>query len=334
MSPPRIYYPTNTALFVSTRTEEGLPLVPTKYMNMLIWNVLAQAQFHYPLVSVCGFVFLSNHFHMVLVVEDPEQVSKFIKHVKQEIAHGINHLLGRKRHTVWLRKYDGPVVLDYEKLRVVMSYIYMNPVSAGLVNSIDEYPGVNTWEMLKNGKYNSWHPVFTRDSVPKLSNPHHPEKEEYLVCRTLKESSFASYSFELKPFAWKNCFEETKNCSDADLLSEIESSVRKREEEAREERIKNNVQVLGAQNLKLQSILKQYTPKKHGKRMICLASDKKLRVEYITFFKAIVARSNEVYERWKIGDFSVEYPPGLFPPAHPRCANLLPQYKFSLSLSP
>ena len=122
--------------------------------------------------------------------------------------------------------------------------------------------------------------------------------------------------------------------SDTELLNDIESTVRMREKLALEERMKNNVHILGAHNLKLQSMLREYTPKKHGKRMICLASDKNLRVEYITFFKEIVARANEVYAKWKIGDFSLEYPPGLFPPAHPRCANLLPQYAFSMSLSP
>ena len=78
---------------------------------------------------------------------------------------------------------------------------------------------------------------------------------------------------------------------------------------------------------------KAYTPKKYGKRMICLASDKSLRVEYITFFKTIVAKAKKVYELWKINDFSEEYPPGLFYPARPRYANLLPDYEFSNSLT-
>ena len=334
MPSPRIYYKNNAVHFVSTRTEEGLPFVPTRYMNMIIWNALARAQSLYPMVAICGFVFLFNHFHMVIVIEDPEQASLFIKHVKQEISHCVNRLLGRRQHTIWHRKYDGPPVLDYKKLQVVLAYIYMNPVEAGLVDSIDKYPGVSSWEMLKSGKYRSWHPVFSRDSVPKLSNPHHPEKEEASVCQTLRESSFGSFMFELKPFAWKSCFYDIQNMSETELLHDIQSEVQKKELQAAEERLKNKVTVVGSQNLKIQSMLRAYTPKKHGKRMICLASDKKLRVEYITFFKEIVARANEVYGRWKIGDYSVEYPPGLFPPARPRCANLLPQYAFSMSISP
>ena len=88
----------NTVVMATTRVEEGLPLVPTQFMNTIIMSILAMAQEKYP-VEVIGFVFQANHFHFILRVEVPENVPLFIGYVKQEIAHRVNRLQLKSKDT-------------------------------------------------------------------------------------------------------------------------------------------------------------------------------------------------------------------------------------------
>ncbi len=326
MPSPRKYFINNTAIFVSTRTEEGLPLVPTNFMNALIWSVLVRAQSAYPRVKVCSFLFMPNHFHMLLVVDDPEQVSRFVGYVKQEISHFVNRLLGRRQKTLWKAEYDSPVVLDAEKVKDILRYIYTNPVAAGSESSIDKYPGISSWEMLVTKARASWHPAYSRDATPRLSNPIHPDREDEKICKLLNDSSKKTLLFTFEPFAWKNCFESTKDTSDEELLFELVEMIREKEGEYADERRKNNTRVAGSQSLISSSMLREYTPKKFGRRMICLAKDRKLRVQFITFFKKICEKARDVFSRWKRNDFSEEYPPGLFQPPYPRIVNILCEY--------
>ena len=322
MPSPRRAFMNNTAVFVTTRIEEGLPLVPTGFMNMIIWSVLAKAQALYPDVAVCAFIFLLNHFHMLLAVEDPEQVSKFTGYVKQEIAHAVNRLLNRRQKTIWKAEYDAPTVLDFEKLLAVLAYIYLNPVEAGLECTVGDYPGVSSWGMMKTDNPSRWCETISRDSVRRHQTPKSPHLQDKSICNHFKEVSKLSLRFDLKAFAWKKCFSETLGKSDTELKGLLLERITKRECELAEERKKRGITVLGKSALVCSSMLKEYTPKKHGKRMLCLASCKELRVEYITFYKNLCARAKAVYEKWKAFDYSEAYPEGLFPPSLTRRTNI------------
>src|SRR5690606_7274325 len=96
----RKYFVNRTAHLITSRTEEGLPLVPSLIMNFIIWCILARARTLYR-VRVSHFLFMANHFHMLIVVDDPEHLSPFVGYVKAETAHAINRLLGRRKKTVW-----------------------------------------------------------------------------------------------------------------------------------------------------------------------------------------------------------------------------------------
>ena len=64
---------------ITFRIEEGLPLVPTPYMRLLIENYFARAQRTY-LVRVAAFMVMGNHVHLLIVVHDPAAVPEFIEY--------------------------------------------------------------------------------------------------------------------------------------------------------------------------------------------------------------------------------------------------------------
>ena len=82
--------------------------------------------------------------------------------------------------------------------------------------------------------------------------------------------------------------------------------------------------VIGYRALQGMHLETEYMPQREGKKMWCLSDDVELRVRYIEWAKSLKERAREVYLRWKQGDFSVDYPEGMFPPARPKIANFGP----------
>jgi hypothetical protein len=83
---------------VTCRTLRSMYLLtPSQELNEIIVGVLARAQRRHP-VRVCGLTFLSSHFHLVLEVDDAEQLTRFM--------HLVGSKLGKEiaRHTGWREK--------------------------------------------------------------------------------------------------------------------------------------------------------------------------------------------------------------------------------------
>jgi len=112
----RKYFVHGDVLLITSRTEEGLPFPPNDMINLFITGILARAQELYP-VRLCHYVFMSNHFHILIKVEDPLDVPRFVGYLKGEMAHLANKLLGRKRKTIFNREYDSPKLLLPEDVR-------------------------------------------------------------------------------------------------------------------------------------------------------------------------------------------------------------------------
>lgn len=319
----RKYYPHKAVLLVTSRTEEGLPLVPSFVMNFIVWGILAKAKSMYR-VRVCHFLFMANHFHMILVVEDPEHISEFVGYAKGEIAHGVNRLLGRRKKTVWAEGYDSPVILSSCDVMRYIRYLYLNPARANLVESIDSYPGVSSWEAFKAGNYRSKHKKLSRSSIDQLPLPALSINEQKRLVSRYESKKLEEYEFILEPFSWMECFSEFKQVSIEEVKKEILADVYSEEAKLLRARKAEKKRVLDATKLRRQSMLKEYQPKKFSKRMICLCSNAALRKSFIRHFQKLCAAARDVYERWKRGDLGAKLPPGLFAPRMPTLVSALP----------
>ncbi|WKZ56141.1 MAG: hypothetical protein QY326_05220 [Bdellovibrionota bacterium] len=83
MPSPRKYHPHGSVLFVTASLEEGLLLVANPLCQAIVRTCLARAQFLHP-VRICHFLFEATHVHMLLVVDNPEDVSDFMERFKTE----------------------------------------------------------------------------------------------------------------------------------------------------------------------------------------------------------------------------------------------------------
>ena len=319
----RKYFVNRSVHLITARTEEGLPLVPSLILNFIIWGILARAKAMYQ-VKVCHFLFMANHFHMMIVVDNPEHVSAFTGYVKGETAHAINRLLGRRRKTIWAEGYDSPIILTYDDVLRYIIYIYLNPIKALLVSSIDEYPGVSSWSMFISGNLTKKCKHTRRDDIKVLPLPALSINEQKQLVDKYDNLSQSNNTFTLEPFAWMDCFPALAGVDKEKHQAQIISNLRAEEKKLLEQRKQTKSQPLGATTLRRQSMIKEYSPRKFGRKMICLAFDKDLRKDFISHFRYLCQLARKAYEAWKRGDLQHKIPPGLFAPALPTLVVSLP----------
>ena len=85
---------------------------------------------------------MPDHVHMVFTPYDDFGLAAIMNRVKGCSAHEINVRLVR-RGPVWQREYFDRILRSTEDLRKKCEYICENPLRAGLVDFVEDYPW--TW---------------------------------------------------------------------------------------------------------------------------------------------------------------------------------------------
>ena len=321
----RKYFPNRSVIFITTRVEEGLPLTPTYLNNLIFKGILARAQTLFP-VRLCHYIFMGNHLHLILVVQSSDDVSSFMGYVKTETSHSVNRLLGRRQKTIWQDGYDSPPLLTTEDVIRYIKYIYLNPTRACLTPTIEEYPGLSSWETFNNGNHRESCKHVRRTAVPRLRVPDLSVNEQRKMAEELAAKCQKQHDLVLEPFA---CFAEMPDYDGSTeeeirltVLAEFERDAR----ELRAEHARNGKGYIGATALRRQSMLRDHTPEKFGKRMICICSDLEMRKRYIEHFRALAREAALAFQAWKKGILTRKIPPGMFAPRMPCLASALRPY--------
>jgi REP element-mobilizing transposase RayT len=300
--PPRILLP-KTLVFITSRVQQGLPFVHHPTMSKSLWGIIARAQTLYN-VEICALMFMGNHFHILAVVKDQSAIPAFMRRIKTESAHMVNKYLDRRQCSVWCDGYDCVPLLTFEDAIDKFVYLYTNPTRARISKTINNYQGVNTWEMFissHNEKSCYWR--------GRISSKSSEQKNENLHKFTLSPYNWAKTVFKME---LEN--DEIKN-QIVDLVTAFEKSLETKASLIQRE-----------QNLKLDikktiKALQNFKPKKFGRRMWCICSDLNRKMMFLHYIKCLKDTAKKVYERWKLGDFSPQYPIELFAPKYPKILN-------------
>ena len=111
------FIPPHSLVEVTCRTIQGRFLLkPGQDINAIIVGALAKAQKLYGM-TVCGFVYLSNHAHLLLQPKDAKQLARFMNHVNSKIAREAGRL-HYWREKLWGRRYRGIVVSEEPEAEV------------------------------------------------------------------------------------------------------------------------------------------------------------------------------------------------------------------------
>lgn len=133
---------------VTCRSIQGRYLLrPSEELKSITIGVLGRAQRLFQ-VEIHAFVFLSNHYHLLVSVEDALQLSQFMNYLNSNLAREAGRL-HRWREKFWGRRYQAIVVSNedaaqFERLRYILSH----GCKEGLVARPRDWPGAHCVDAL------------------------------------------------------------------------------------------------------------------------------------------------------------------------------------------
>lgn len=101
-------------------------------------RALAQTQLRYPF-ELFGYALMGNPFHLLLRPQAGQSISRILQSLTA--AHTWRY---HRRHQssghVWPGRFKSPVIQDDEHLLTVLRYVEANPLRAGMVADLQDYP--------------------------------------------------------------------------------------------------------------------------------------------------------------------------------------------------
>lgn len=312
---------------VVPRAREGLPLPPTEVTNQLVAGILARTQRDNKVI-LCNFVEMNNHAHQHCIANAPELHTKFYMEYQKKITDTVRKLTKRKWLHLWERRPSVAYIAELQDAINRLVYIFLNPVKAGLVNSIDDYPGLSSWRAFTTCEASVdaefvekavWTPVSRLPPLPhgnRLSSAN-----DRVLARTLRESRYAvPCDLVLKPLAWLKLFGITEAPKIEAIRQRVIEQVRAGEAAYAKERRDSGRGVFGRERLKQQEYLRPHVPKSKQRRIFVICGNDTLRPQIIHVIQAIVIKCRACYQVLKAGGRD-DWPPGTFIPWIPpqRC---------------
>ena len=89
--------------------------------------------------SLLAWVLMPDHVHWLLQLGERDVLDRLVSRLKSASARNANAILAW-RGGVWVRSYHDHALRVEEDLPTIARYIVMNPVRAGLVRRIGDYP--------------------------------------------------------------------------------------------------------------------------------------------------------------------------------------------------
>ena len=90
-------------------------------------------------VESIAWVIMPDHVHWLFTLKTDYDLATVVKKFKGQSARELNKLLG-ERGTFWQHAYFDHALRNDEDIKKVARYIVANPLRAGLVERIEDYP--------------------------------------------------------------------------------------------------------------------------------------------------------------------------------------------------
>jgi hypothetical protein len=302
MSRPLRFIPEGGALVeVTCRTLQSRFLLrPGRELDEIIAGVLGRAQRRYKM-RICGYMFASSHYHLLLDVDDARQLSRFMGYVASNIAREAGRL-HRWHEKFWSGRYKDILVSNEEGAQIGrLKYLLANGCKEGLVARPQDWPGAHVAKALVQGEdlQGYW---FDRTQEHAARN--RGEKFDRLQYASVE-------TIQLSPLpCWKHLPAKVWRGRALSLIHEIIAETAAQRKKA------------GSQPLGAAAILSRHPherPKKPKRspapRFHALSAT--VRRELWEAYRLFVAAFRQAAEKLRAGDRNAVFPPGSFPPALP-----------------
>ena len=129
---------TNRIYHVNTATLERRPVFASMFNGRQVVNAL-RCEDQLGGSTTLAFVVMPDHLHWLVQLDGSRSLSETVCIVKSQSARRINALNVTKSR-IWQRGFYDRAVRKEDDLLTVARYIVANPLRAGLVNSLGDYP--------------------------------------------------------------------------------------------------------------------------------------------------------------------------------------------------
>ncbi len=297
--PVRQFEP-GTVYFVTSRTlQSRFLLAPGEKTNELIGGSLGRA------VRLCGvelfaYVFMSNHFHLMVRAPSALAMSQFMQRLQSDIAVKVGRLVDW-RGRFFARRYSAEPIVDEPAQVERLRYILGHGVKEGLVSAVLKWPGLSCARSLLGGtlatrqKWRNW----TRRWRLKI-------KEDVKVGRFSKQCPSESETLQLSPLpCWAGLSDTERQRRAAGLVADIEATAQAA-----------GGGVLGRRRIAAQDPHARPRHTSHAPRPKAHASTKEGWLSAVHRYKEFLAVFRRAARRWLAGAFDAVFPPNCFrPPA-------------------
>ncbi len=133
---PRIHYP--GALYHVTLRGNDRQTIFFLDSDRRLWESILQTALKRYQATVHGYCWMTNHMHLIIQVAE-EPLASTIRFAASQYARKINLREQRTGH-LFERRHGAAPVQDDSYLKGLVRYIHDNPVRAGLVDRMDQYP--------------------------------------------------------------------------------------------------------------------------------------------------------------------------------------------------
>jgi Transposase IS200 like len=284
---------------VSARTLQGRFLLrPVPEVNEIILGVLGRAQAKYGVV-IHLFVFLSNHYHMLLSVQNAKQLSRFMAFVDANIAKEVGRLVGWQGR-FWGRRYHCALVNGDEATLIErMRYILSNSCKEGLVSSPLQWGGVSAARAICEG----------RES---LEGVWYDRTAEYRARLRGEAHRFPSIeTVHLSPIpCWADLDQEQQQIRTLELVRDIERDADSMHRE-------RNSKPMGMKAVRRQNPHDKPKNFRPSPAPLFHAATREGRRQLREAFRLFVAAYRLAAEQLRAGNVGVRFPAGSFPPPRP-----------------
>ncbi|QQR74400.1 MAG: transposase [Holophagales bacterium] len=294
------YLPEGSMVEVTCRTVQGrLLLRPSPHFNEIALGVLGRAQARYRMV-IHDFVILSNHLHLLLSPESPQQLALFMAFVEANLAKEAGRLHDW-RGPFWERRYELIVVSGEEEAQVGrLFYMLRHGVKERLVDRPQDWPGPHGVTALLEES------PLTGVWIDRTLEHRLRRKGGELESRACQSTE----SLVLSPLpCWKDLPKERRRARIAALVAEVEAEARRLQREHGEP--------LGRDRVQRQHPHQRPARSKRSPAPWVHAASRAVRLALIEAYRVFAAAFCVAADRLRNGDRLVLFPERAFPPPLP-----------------
>jgi REP element-mobilizing transposase RayT len=296
MAYPVRHFEPQTIYFLTSRTiQSRFLMAPSDKTNELIGGILARALRQCE-VELFAYVFMSNHFHVMVRAPSAVAMSKFMQQLQSNIAVKVGRFVGW-RGRFFARRYSAEPIVDEGALVERLGYILSHGVKEGLVSEVKKWPGLNCVRALLDGgaaslhRWRNWTSRW-RMEVGKNIN----------VDRFSEECPGNAESLTLSPLP---CWTGLTGVERGHLVEQLVAGI---------DAAGSNKAERNAAHIATQDPHDRPQQTKHTPRPKAHASTRALWIETVRRYRAFATAFHQASRRWLAGSFDVEFPLHCFRP--------------------